>query len=859
MSRRSALTLLLASGALLARPVSESQIHQAARAWLARNGAPLQATLGRDVLEVRTHRDEAGRARFHEVRLSPGGFLIMSSDDRVEPVIAFAEGEALDTSSESHLYLLLKRDPRLQPEALSAKDPQDLKLATPNPWKALVEDQVLMASRSSVTDVRVAPLVKSKWNQSTVSGYYVYNYFTPNHYVCGCVATAMAQLMRFHSYPTTGIGVKTFNVTVDKASQTLNTRGGDGSGGAYNWSLMPLVPNSSTTDAERQMIGALCVDAGAAVNMQYASDGSGAYMNTAATALRTTFKYSNAIFGYNGGELTGRGLVEMVNPNLDAGLPVLFGISGDGGHAIVCDGYGYEAGVLYHHLNMGWGGGSDAWYTLPAIGTTYHFNEVDECVYNVFQNGQGEILSGRVTDGANPMEGVSVTNGTVVGTTNAQGIFALKGITPGTQTLTFTKAGSELPSAMRLVGTSSNGPTVGNVWGVDVNPTMTVPVVQLPPQSQEVKLGGSVSFLTGVAGSGPLHLQWEKNGQPVGTADSLSYTLANTVMADDQAQIAVKVTGSRGTTTSPAATVSVVRLFNGHFELGNKGWTLYNNGVVLGPNGYPEVNPHGGSNWLCIGDWSQPTNDYATQDIELPAAGTASLSFWVGVGNRAATPSTQTNVFKVKILDTNNQVLRELQSLSNLDASVDANSKVIWKQYGSFSLNDWLGRTVRLRIESTQPGGKDTGTFFAVDDVVLTTSAPVNIALALNQGAVTALPGASVTYTVSGDGGGGVNWTVSSPATLASNGLSATVGVPSTAPLNTTIYTLTATSKLDGTKSISADITTKAMDLDRDGKIDAFDLLTLLGQWGQSSNSPSNLKGSGNVDDTDLAALLSKL
>ena len=41
----------------------------------------------------------------------------------------------------------------------------------------------------------------------------------------------------------------------------------------------------------------------------------------------------------------GAGLAGMINPNLDAGFPVILGITGpDGGHAVVADGYGYDSG-----------------------------------------------------------------------------------------------------------------------------------------------------------------------------------------------------------------------------------------------------------------------------------------------------------------------------------------------------------------------------------------------------------------------------------------------------------------------------------------------------------------------------------
>ena len=54
---------------------------------------------------------------------------------------------------------------------------------------------------SSIPDVRVAPLVKTKWGQ----GNSVWNYYTPNNYVCGCVATAAAQIMKYFEWPKTSV------------------------------------------------------------------------------------------------------------------------------------------------------------------------------------------------------------------------------------------------------------------------------------------------------------------------------------------------------------------------------------------------------------------------------------------------------------------------------------------------------------------------------------------------------------------------------------------------------------------------------------------------------------------------------
>ena len=96
---------------------------------------------------------------------------------------------------------------------------------------------------------------------------------------------------------------------------------------AYDWNDMTLVPDCSTTLTQRQAIGALTYDAGVAVNMQYASGGSGAYMDDADAAMTNTFHYSNSIYGYNNNNnISTAALSTMLNPNLDWGNPVILGI-----------------------------------------------------------------------------------------------------------------------------------------------------------------------------------------------------------------------------------------------------------------------------------------------------------------------------------------------------------------------------------------------------------------------------------------------------------------------------------------------------------------------------------------------------
>ena len=375
---------ILCVGALWAAPADDKQAAAAVRGWLRQEAAPMGVSLGRDIRGVTTYRDDKGAAVYHVVAFVPSGFAIVSADDQIEPVIAFAGSGMYDPSDRNPLGALVTHDLPGRLAAVQETSGRDMaalrasKASARGKWRNLIDRAAapaVEAGLGSVSDVRVAPLIATRWSQTTVSGNACYNYYTPpgaegtaTNYPSGCAATACAQLMRFWQHPVAGVGTPAFNIAVDSVVQPRNLRGGDGAGGAYSWSDMVLVPASGSTLVQRQAIGALCHDAGVAINMGYTASGSGADTLINATALVNTFGYSNAVKGYNSGGNIGAGLNAMANPNLDAGYPVLFGITGTpGGHAIVGDGYGYSSGTLYHHCNMGWAGTSDAWYNLPTI------------------------------------------------------------------------------------------------------------------------------------------------------------------------------------------------------------------------------------------------------------------------------------------------------------------------------------------------------------------------------------------------------------------------------------------------------------------------------------------------------------
>jgi hypothetical protein len=474
----------------LAGPAGQPEARKAVQGWLHLDSRPLGMAIGATVTRVDTFSDAQGQPAYHVVYLNPNGFVIVPADDDVEPIVAFVSGGTFDPSPDNPLGALAGTD--LPARVSAMKNLQKQHGAAPlnskaSKWQRLFQaaDGVTMygiSAASGISDIRVAPLIASRWSQ-TYEGTACYNYYTPNYYPCGCVATAMAQMMRYYQYPTAGIGKQLFQITVDGVSQSVYTRGGDGAGGPYNWSAMVLDPDTATTDPQRQAIGALCYDAGLSVKMDYASGGSGAILGE--LALVATFGYSNAIRGYNSSGFTLAALTPMLNPNLDAGFPAMLGIRGPaGGHAIVADGYGYSSGTLYHHLNMGWAGYQDAWYNLPNIDAAAPgpFSTVFDCGYNVYVSGSGEILSGRVLDNTGaPLAGATVMGvrtggGTYNATTNAQGIYALAKIpSKSTCTVSVTAAGFTFANQIVSLGKSaSNSASTGNLWGVDFTGTVVV-------------------------------------------------------------------------------------------------------------------------------------------------------------------------------------------------------------------------------------------------------------------------------------------------------------------------------------------------------------------------------------------------
>lgn len=272
-----------------------------------------------------------------------GGFVVTSADTNAPALIGY--GDSFDPDN---------IPPALQ-GYLSAASDQIEKLAhNPLPLRAKAQED----------HPTVPALCTTKWNQGDP-----YNSLCPTdpntgrRSVTGCVATAMAQVIKYHNYPeTTGYGTFSYELWGQELSFDYGNT-------VFNWRKMPNVFSSGNTGGILQSptaVATLMRACGIGVRMRYSSSASGAFSIDMPRALYQNFGYDKGIrYLMRDGYFETDEWDEIVYAEIAAKRPVLYcGQSQQGGHAFVCDGY---AGNGFYHINWGWGGSSDGNFLLSVL------------------------------------------------------------------------------------------------------------------------------------------------------------------------------------------------------------------------------------------------------------------------------------------------------------------------------------------------------------------------------------------------------------------------------------------------------------------------------------------------------------
>ena len=248
---------------------------------------------------------------------------------------------------------------------------------TTNRWQKLINN----APSTKDADLVVGPLIETHWDQSQP-----YNNLCPYdsspygnmRSATGCVATAMAQVMRYWTWPLRGSGNKSYYCSSISPAQTLSV---DFGSTVYQWDLMPV--EGTLNAKQKKAIATLMYHCGVSVGMSYGWDGSGVSPTNIPTAMKTYFCYTNSLKNNDKSSYTDANWLTMIKAELDARRPIVYGGTaqdGSDGHSFVCDGY---ASNDYLHFNWGWSGDSDGLYAVNSLtpgtvgiggGSSYNFS-----------------------------------------------------------------------------------------------------------------------------------------------------------------------------------------------------------------------------------------------------------------------------------------------------------------------------------------------------------------------------------------------------------------------------------------------------------------------------------------------------
>ena len=169
----------LFSPGAFAKPVTKEDAATVVSGWLKQPGHGLKARIGNAVKETEVFTDAAGNPEYYVVYLRPSGFVIVPADDLVEPIIGFSPAGKYVASDKNPLGALVMRDIPGRLAVARGKQPagapqRGLKDAQ-RKWEkfraaAAAAGALLMATNgpTSVSDVRVAPLTQTEWDQPTV-------------------------------------------------------------------------------------------------------------------------------------------------------------------------------------------------------------------------------------------------------------------------------------------------------------------------------------------------------------------------------------------------------------------------------------------------------------------------------------------------------------------------------------------------------------------------------------------------------------------------------------------------------------------------------------------------------------------
>ena len=227
--------------------------------------------------------------------------------------------------------------------------------------------------------VSLGPLLTTTWSQLAPFNLQCPLEASGCQTIVGCVATAAAQIMKFWSKPAKGAGSTSYKWNNGVSDITLSCNFANST---YDWPDMSDNPTTTSPTVQQNAVAQLCANVGIAFHMDYGcqNTGSSAYTSDAPTVFTTYFNYKNTATWVK--RLSFRSQsdwMQVFKSEVQSGRPSQLSIRDpklNEGHSVVVDGY-RDSPSESIHLNMGWSGSYNGWYTPDSFITgTYHWTDI---------------------------------------------------------------------------------------------------------------------------------------------------------------------------------------------------------------------------------------------------------------------------------------------------------------------------------------------------------------------------------------------------------------------------------------------------------------------------------------------------
>jgi hypothetical protein len=305
---------------------------------------------------------------FHVFESGTEGFVIIAGDDLAWPILGYSTENSFNpTHLSPDLEAWLKSYQEQISAAITAGITQKPEIA--KQWEALSTN-----ATASIHTQGVAALTSTIWSQTPY-----YNDLCPfdsteqERTVTGCVATAMAQIMKYWEYPAAGKGSSRYQ------HANYGVISADYGSTSYDWDNMPDSLSGSSSTTQKTAIATLMYHCGVSIQMDYGVYVSGmSDVSNILNSFKSYFDYATTISFMKKDQTSDSLWFQGLKYQLDQQQPVLYlGFNTDGkdGHAWVCDGYD---DFDRFHMNWGWDGYGNGYFALSALQPVEGYDYTDD-------------------------------------------------------------------------------------------------------------------------------------------------------------------------------------------------------------------------------------------------------------------------------------------------------------------------------------------------------------------------------------------------------------------------------------------------------------------------------------------------